>query len=268
MELSFFNLKYNPFVRTPTPDRLFRSRSYLRGMQAIAYGIEGRKGLIALLAPRGMGKTTLIHAYLGQRLQDNIRTISLTGQSSTFDTILSRVCAQCNVPAEDKLDATLHGLRSALRREAATGRRVVLLIDEAESLSPKTLEDLLVLVDMEDASGKLLSVILIGEPALDQRLKRACSQVLRVEGYRRIRIEPLQRQESMAYVQHRLKHVTTDEEAMFTPKALRLVVRYARGNPGLLNYVCNEALRTAIIEQQKPITKPIVRAVLNDLEGR
>jgi len=99
-------------------------------------------------------------------------------------------------------------------------------------------------------------------------LKRLYSQSLRIDTYRRIRIEPLQRRESMAYVQHRIAQGSADAEAMFTPRALRCVVRYTRGNPGLLNYVCNEALRAAVMEQQKPITKSIVQAVLNDLEGR
>ncbi len=268
MELSFFNLRYNPFVTPPTPDQLFRSRSHLRVMQEIAYGIEGRKDIIAILAPRGMGKTTLAHAYFDQRLQRNLHTIWLTGRSSTFATILGRLCAQCNVPAEGEVNTTLRALRASLRHAADAGYRVVLIIDEAEGLSAKTIEDLLVLADLEDGSGKLLSVILIGEPMLDQHLKRAFAQTLRVERYRRIRIDPSRHQESVAYVQHRIAQVAGDEEPMFTPKALRRVARYARGNPGLLNYICNEALRAAIIEQRKPITKPIIRAVLNDLDGR
>jgi type II secretory pathway predicted ATPase ExeA len=268
MELSFFNLRYNPFVKPPSPDRLFRSRSYLRGMQRIAYSLEGDKGLTVMFAQRGMGKTTLLHAYLEQRLQRNIRTVWLTGPSSNFATILHRLCATCEVPVDGDFEITLRMLRSALRQGTKAGYRVVLIIDEAESLSARTLRDLLVLADMDDGSGKLLSVILIGEPVLDQHLKRLYSQTLRVATYRRIRIEPLQRRECMAYVQHRVAQGSADADAMFTPGALRCVVRYARGNPGLLNYVCNEALRAAIIEQQKPITKPIVQAVLNDLEGR
>lgn len=268
MELSFFNLKHNPFVGSPSPDQLFLSRSHLRGRQEIAYSIEGRKGVIALLAQRGMGKTTLVHAYLDRRLQRNIRTIWLTGPSSTFATILNRLCAQCNIPADGRFETTLRALRSTLMRAADTGRRVVLIIDEAESLPARTLEDLLVFTDMENGLGKLLTLILIGEPALEHHLKRAYFQVRRVEKYRRIRIEPLSRQESMSYVQHRIAQGTAGEEAIFTPGALRRVVRYAQGNPGLLNYICNEALRTAVIEQQKPITKSIVQAILNDLEGR
>ncbi len=269
MELSFFHLKDNPFVGSPSPDRLFRSRGYFRSMQAIAYGIEGRQGLIALFAKRGMGKTTLLRAYLEQRLQRNIRAIWLTGQSSSFLAILDRVCVQCDVaPANGDFEATLRQLRVALRREADVGRRVVLLIDEAESLPLKTLEGLLTLADVGDGSGRLLTVVLMGEPVLDQRLKRVLSQTFRVDALRRIRLEPLRSQESLAYVRHRIARATRDDEAMFTPGALRRVVRYARGNPGLLNYVCNEALRAAIIEQQKPITKSIVQTVLNELEGR
>jgi Tol biopolymer transport system component/type II secretory pathway predicted ATPase ExeA len=268
MELPFFNLKYNPFVHPPSPHRLFRSRSYLRGMQRIAYSLEGFKGLTVIFAPRGMGKTTLLHAYLDQRQQHNIRTIWLTGPSSSFVTILHRLCTTCQVPFSGDFKMTLRELRAALRRERAAGRRMVLVIDDAESLPAKTLSDLAVLADMEDESGKLLRVILIGEPVLDQHLKRLYSQMLRVDTYRRIRIEPLQRRERIAYIQHLIAQGSTDAEAMFTPRALRCVVRYARGNPGLLNYVCNEALRAAIIKQQKPITKPIVQDVLNDLEGR
>ncbi len=268
MELSFFNLRYNPFVTPPDPDQLFRSRSYLRAMQEIAYGIEGRKGIIALLAPRGMGKTTLVHAYLELRRQRNLQTIRSTGRSSTFATILDRLCAQCNVPVESEIAATLRALRAALRHAADAERRVVLLIDEAESLPAPTLEDLLGLADLQDGAGQLLTLILIGEPALEPNLKRAYAQTLRVATYHRIRLEPLQPQESTAYIQHRLALSTGHEAPVFAPKALRRVARYARGNPGLLNYVCNETLRAATVAQQKPITKSVVRTVLNDLEGR
>jgi type II secretory pathway predicted ATPase ExeA len=268
MERSFFNLKDNPFAMSMPPHRLFRSRGYLGGMQKIAYSIEGRSGIVALLAPRGTGKTTLVHAYLDQRQQRNLQTVWLSGLSCTFATVLHRLCAPFHVQVSGDVKATLRALYLALRRASNSGRRPVLIIDEAESLPVKVLQDLFVLADMEDRYGKLLTIILVGEPMLDQHLKRICSQTQRGQGYRRIRLEPLRRQESIAYVQHRIAQATTDTAAMFTPRALRRVTRYARGNPGLLNYVCNEALRTAILEHQKPITKSIVQAVLNDLEGR
>ena len=267
MELSFFNLRHNPFATPPPPDQLFRSGSYLRGMQELAYGIEGHQGIIALLAPRGMGKTTLVHAYLEQRRQHNLRTIGLSGRSSTSATILNRLCEQCDVRADDKLEITLRALCAALRRVADTGCRVVLLIDEAESLLAKALDSLLMLADMEDASGKLLTIILVGEPILEQHLQRAYAQTLRAESYRSIHLRPLQQRESIAYVQHRMAQAATDVTPVFTPGALRRVAHYAQGNPGLLNYIGNEALRAAMIAQQKPITQSMVRAILYDLEG-
>ena len=267
MSLSFFNIKSNPFDNSPTPDRLFLSRSHLRGRQELAYSIEGRKGLITVLAPRGMGKATLMRAYIEQRQQRNIRALWLSGASGAFASILEQLCAPRRIPTHGQRNVILRELRAALMREAEAGYRTVLILEAAESLSNGALEELLALTDMENSSGKLLTVILMGDPALEPRLQWACSQTFRPIKHRRINLEPLQLQESIAYVRHCIAQSSADGDPLLTPGALRAVARYAQGNPGLLNYVCSEVLRAALIAQQKPITRAIVRSVLNDLEG-
>ncbi|HEY7711496.1 MAG TPA: AAA family ATPase [Candidatus Entotheonella sp.] len=266
MELPFFQLAHHPFSTAPTADQLFRSRGQQRVLQDIIYGIESRRGVTAVLGARGMGKTTLIRTYIERRAQKDIQALMISGWQCSFETIVEQVCQLCDVPfiASDT-DSTLHQLRAALTREYETGPRIVIIIDEAESIPLPVLESILVLADMTVATGSLLQIILLADPAFERRLKHANSPWLNQRIEVRLTILPLTPRESLAYIQHRIASAALSAEPLFTRAALRRIVRYAKGNPGLLNYVCNESMGRALRKQQKPIDATIVQAALSGL---
>jgi type II secretory pathway predicted ATPase ExeA len=269
MDFAFYHLTGDPFASRLAPDRLFWHPRHQKVLQPLIYGIEGGKGFMALLGERGVGKKTLLYAYLAQRKQNNIRVISLAGVECTFATVLDRLCQHCGIArTEPDIETTLHRIYTTLAREREQGNRVVLTIDGAEDIPASTLERLLLLADMADATGKLLQVIFLGGPAFARYLKRDASAPLKQHIGIRVTLEPLTQQESLAYVQHRIANVSTTKEQLFTRGALRLIIRYARGNPGMLNYLCGEALNAARFQGQKPIKTATVRGVLQDVEGK
>ena len=268
MELAFFHLEHNPFLTEPTADQLFRSRGQQRVLQDIIYGIESRRGITAILGARGMGKATLLSTYLEKRKQKDIQALMISGLECSVETVVEKVCQHCDVPfiASDA-DATLRQLRTALTREYEQGRRIVIIIDEAGSIPLPVLESILVLADMADATGSLLQIFLLADLAFERRLKQAGSPQLNQRIEVRLTILPLTPRESLAYVQHRIASAALSDEPLFTRAALRRIVRYAKGNPGALNYICNAAMERALRHERKPIDATIVQVVLSGLQG-
>ncbi len=265
MEHSFFHFDRNPFVDTPPVRRLFWNPGQQRIMQAIAYGIEGRKGVTTLIGARGMGKTRLVESYLRRRRQSNIRTITISGAGCSFSSVLEELCKLCEIPVvEGDSDTTLRRLREALTREYAQGVRTVLILDAAESLALPVLEAILILADMKDESGSLVQIFLLAGPTLEDHLAQAGAAELRQRLGTPLVLQPFSPEESQAYVEHRIAGVAWGNETIFVPRALQRIIRYAEGNPGVLNYVCSEAMELAIIEQQKPINAAIVDEILGE----
>lgn len=266
MELSFFHLERHPFVGTPSVRQLFWNPEQQRVLQTLAYGIEGRKEVITLVGARGMGKTTLLDSYLKRRRQQNIRTIVIPGVGCSFNTVLERVCQEFEVPViVGDSDTTLRRLREALNREYAEGARTILILDGAESIALPVLESLLILADMKDESGSLLQIFVLAEPALLEHVKEAGATALLQRLGTPIVLQPFSSKESRAYVQHRIAEVALRDDLLFTPSALNRIIRYAKGNPGILNYICSETMGQAMNTRQKPINTAIVREVLDEL---
>ena len=269
MELPFFQLKDNPFLTTPTAEQLFRSRGQQRVLQDIIYGIESRRGITTVLGAQGMGKTTLLSAYLERRKQKDIHALMISGLHCSLEGIVEQVCQLCDAPFDlSDIDTTLRQLRTALTQEyEQLGRRIVIVIDEAESIALPVLESILVLADITVTTGSLLQLILLADPVFERRLKQSDSLQLNQRLEVRLTIMPLTPRESLAYVQHRIACVALNDEPLFTRAALQQIVRHAKGNPSALNYVCNASLERAMHQEQKPIDVTTVQIVLSGLTG-
>ena len=265
MAFSYFHLTCNPFVGRPTPHQVFWSRSQQSTLQRVIHGLEGRQGLIALLGERGIGKKTLLYTYLEQQRQKHLKAISLSGIECSFSTVLDHLCDVCAVSmAETNRDAILDNLRAALSRDRQLGNRRVLILDQAERIPMATLEQLRVLADMKDETGRLLPIILLGSPAFTQHLRRSASAQLKNSLHIQESLAPLTTRESLAYIQHRIACVDPHSEPIFTRGALKRIIRYGQGNPGMLNYLCSETLSVGRSYRQKPISVTIVRKILDD----
>lgn len=268
MYLDFFKFKKNPFHITPDPDFLFLSPSHEDALTAISYGIEQRKGIVLVTGEVGVGKTTILRSYLEGTDPEKIRTAYIFNAVLSFHRLLEQVISELGIPA---VDGDIPGLIDSIRRyaidEYKSGHNVVLIIDEAQNMPAETLDRLLMLSNMETSRDKLLQVVLVGQPELENRLNlpelRRLSSCIAI----RKRIVALRSDESLAYIQHRLIKASSFYNPVFTQSALKRIVKWADGIPRIINILCDNALVTAFGYQQKPVNGKIINEVIKDLRG-
>ena len=268
MYTKFFGLSEKPFSITPDPRYLYMSRRHADALAHLIYGISESGGFIQLTGEVGTGKTTLIRSLLEQLPTKADIALILNPQLSTKE-FLQVICEELGAPrpADDSLKARIDSLNAHLLKVHAQGRRVVLIVDEAQTLSPELLEQVRLLTNLETAKQKLLQIILIGQPELrdllDQPHMRQLAQ--RVTG--RYHLEPLRREETALYLRHRLK-VAGSTSDIFSDAALRGLHRHSRGIPRLINVIADRALLAAYTRDRRRIDGRLVARAAAEVFGR
>jgi general secretion pathway protein A len=170
MYLDFYHLKSAPFPLHPDSTFFFRSASHHAALDALATGIATRQGLVTITGAKGVGKTTLVHAYLARVAPPQLTTVVLWQASLSFRELLALVARRFAEPeTTDDTEALLAQLQQGLRHEALQGRTVALIIDEAQDLPLETLEQLPLLASLSPVQESPLQMVLVGQPALQQR---------------------------------------------------------------------------------------------------
>jgi general secretion pathway protein A len=262
---NFYQLKSNPFGETADPEFLFLSPSHKAALQALISGIEARQELLALFGESGLGKTTVLHACQA-RIQPRFRPIFLGYSKLSFREMLAFICQECRLDCAPDNPATVFlSLYQTLQEEHKKGWPVVLLIDEAHQLPVQTLESFLQLLALQRCLGEqLFQIVLAGLPTLRRQLNLPQLRPLRECLTVHATLLPLTSEESLAYICHRLTKVLMPETELFTPGALKRMIRSARGNPRVLNMLCSNMLITGSLSQQKPISALVARKVIAD----
>jgi general secretion pathway protein A len=265
MYLSFFRLARPPFGVTPDPEFLFLSSTHREALAAVVYGVEQRKGFVAVTGEVGVGKTTVLRSYLENVDRERTRAIYLFNPNVTFDRLLAFLLAELGrdagpAPASEMAER----LHAALLEEYRQGRNIVLVVDEAQAMPVETLERLRLLSNLETASCKLIQVVLAGQPELERILEREELRQLRQRIAVQARILPLSREESVAYMKHRLAKAANREGDIFTPGSLRMLARRAKGIPRTMNILCDNALVTAFGYQRRKVGRKTVAEILAD----
>ena len=269
MYLRFYGLNKEPFHTTPDPRFLFLSPSHKEALGSIIYGIEQRKGFIAVIGEVGVGKTTILRTFLENIDAELDQTIYIYNPNLTFNGLLQCILRELEQEPNSSEDAELvRQLQDVLIKVYRKGGTVVLLIDEAQNMPLATLENLRMLSNLETTTEKLLQILLIGQPELETLLNQQALRQLRQRITIRATIRPLSKEESHAYIQHRLAKSSVKHNSIFTSSAQRIIVREARGIPRRLNILCDNALITGFGYQKKPITEKIAREVIADLNGK
>jgi type II secretory pathway predicted ATPase ExeA len=266
--LDFYSLSQAPFHITPDPQFLFLSPSHKAVLATMAYGIASQQGFIAVFGDAGVGKTTLLRAYLTHVKRQELHTIFVDNADLTFDALLRLLLRELGLTAttDDPRDM-VQQLQQRLAEAAHQSRHIMVVLDGAQAMPVETLTQLPRLCTLEDATGKPLHIVLVGQPELHHTLAQEALRHLEQRIAVRATILPLTRQESLAYLHHRLAHVTQDDRPIFTPAALRRIVRQARGLPRVVNTLCTNALIAGFAAQQKPITAALVQRVIADAQG-
>lgn len=270
MYTSFFGLSDKPFSITPDPRYLFMSERHAEALAHLLYGINEAGGFIQLTGEVGTGKTTIVRTLLEQLPGHADVAVILNPRLTPLEFLLA-ICQELGIFVRDEDEGSVKELVDILNTRLlaahAKGRRVVVIVDEAQALSPETLEQVRLLTNLETATQKLLQIILIGQPELRTLLERDDLRQLAQRITGRYHLDPLSRDETAAYVKHRLKVAGATSE-IFTPAAMQEVHRHSRGIPRIINVICDRALLGGYTEDQHRITPKLVRRAAEEVHGR
>jgi type II secretory pathway predicted ATPase ExeA len=237
-------------------------------LACLTYGLSQRKGFIAMIGEVGVGKTMILRSYLAKVDPSKQKSIYLVNPHVTFDELLCTVLKELGVephagPVTDKVGQ----LHDVLIGEYRNQRTVVLIIDEAHNLPIETLESIRMLSNLETSTEKLIQIVLVGQPELEGLLSRHELRQVRERIVLRARIAPFSKDQSAAYIQHRLRTVSREPRAVFSQPALDLIVQTAGGIPRRLNILCDNALITGFSYQEPVISKKTAKEVIRDVDG-
>jgi general secretion pathway protein A len=270
MYLSFFGLNEKPFSITPDPRYLYLSERHAEALAHLLYGINEAGGFVQLTGEVGTGKTTIVRSLLAQTPK-NAEIALILNPKMTAPEFLLTICEELGIGVPDAATESLKDLVDILSgyllRAHAGGRRVVVVVDEAQNLAPTVLEQVRLLTNLETNTRKLLQIILIGQPELRELLARNELRQLAQRITGRYHLNPLTSAETSAYVRHRLRvaGATTD---IFSPGALAEVHRLATGVPRVINVVSDRALLGAYSMDRHRVTPTLVRNAASEVFGK
>ncbi|MCC7462344.1 MAG: AAA family ATPase [Gammaproteobacteria bacterium] len=269
MYLSFFGLAEKPFAITPDPRYLYLSARHADALAHLVYGITEAGGFIQLTGEVGTGKTTTIRSLLARVPQNAEIALIINPKMSPLE-FLQTICEELGIGVPDSAEGNTRELVGILNRYLlrahAAGRRVVLVVDEAQNLTPTVLEQVRLLTNLETETQKLLQIILIGQPELRELLARNDLRQLAQRITARFHLDPLSRDETHAYVQHRLRIAGATSE-IFTRPALAAVYHISGGVPRVINILCDRALLGAYTEDQHQVSQRLVRRAGREIIG-
>jgi general secretion pathway protein A len=269
MYLSFFGLTEKPFAITPDPRYLYLSARHADALAHLIYGITEAGGFIQLTGEVGTGKTTTIRSLLARVPQNAEIALIINPRMSPLE-FLQTLCEELGIGVPDSAEGNARELVGILNRYLlrahAEGRRVVLVVDEAQNLTPTVLEQVRLLTNLETETQKLLQIILIGQPELRELLARNDLRQLAQRITARFHLDPLSREETRAYVQHRLRIAGATSD-IFTRRALAEVYRVSGGVPRVINILCDRALLGAYTADEHQVTPSLVRRAGREIIG-
>ena len=268
MYTNFFGFREKPFKLVPNPEYLFLSKSHEEALAHLNYAISEGDGFVEITGEVGTGKTTLCRALLENLDQDTVAAYIFNpklGPKQLLKTINDELGI---VYDADNTKDLIDKLNAFLLRKKSEGRRVLILIDEAQNLTKNVLEQLRLLSNLETNKEKLLQIILVGQPELAAMLE---SYELRQLGQRitlRYQLSELTRSETQEYIQYRLNVASQRKGIHFERSAANQIYKYSQGVPRLINIACDRALLTAFGLNQHRITGAIAKSAIGELNGR
>jgi putative secretion ATPase (PEP-CTERM system associated) len=252
---SHFGLTAAPFQLCPDPDFYFGSRGHSQALSYLAFGVHQREGFILVTGEAGTGKTTLVRTLLQGLAADKFVAAQLVNTQLDATELLAAICSAYGVPwqggSKAHLLATLEAFFTAV---AAGGRRALLVVDEAQNLGPRELEELRMLSNLQLGSHALLQGLLVGQPALRERLLVTPEmEPLRQRVIASCHLGPLTLVETMSYIHHRMQAVGWRGAPLFDEQAVAHIFDLTGGNPRRINLLCTRLMITAFVESRRRV---------------
>jgi general secretion pathway protein A len=262
----FFGLADEPFRLTPDPRYLYLSRQHADALAHLRLGLTESSGFVCITGDVGTGKTTLLRTFLDE-LGPDISTAYVFNPDVTVLELLRTIIGELGIESQTRSRKKLvDALNRHLLAQREHGRRSVVVIDEAQALSVGVLEEIRLLSNLETTTEKLLRIVLVGQPQLHELLVDPALVQLNQRITLRLHLGPLSRQETDAYVRHRLGVASDGQKGdLFTRAAIRALHRYSGGVPRLLNMFAHRALVVAFASEQRRVTSRAVRAARREL---
>lgn len=271
MYLNFFGLNEQPFQLTPDSHFLYLSDSHMRAKAYMDYTVWKRDGFVVITGEVGAGKTTLIHKLLSE-VQDDVKLIRIFQTQLNETEFLQAMLVELGFdPAKLKDNGKvelINLLNTYLLESYRCGKHVVLIVDEAQNLSPKVLEEIRLLSGLEPDKEKILNVILVGQPELNDTLSRPDMEQLVQRIRLRFHVGALDQEESWKYIMHRLKIAGAEEGDIFDRDVLPLIYEYTGGIPRKINILCDTALICAFADSVKRVDSTVMQEAISELQWK
>jgi len=263
---SFYGLSGKPFQLNPDPAFYFASRGHKRAFAYLQYGVYQSEGFIVITGEIGAGKTTIVRSLFEQLDRDRLVAAQLVSTQLDADDMLRAVSAAFGLPAKSVDKATLlSSLEAFLCQLAIEGKRALLVVDEAQNLTPRAVEELRMLSNFQLEDQALLQSFLIGQPELRDMMHGQQMQQLRQRVIASYHLGPMDKAETQAYVEHRLVHVGWKGDPAFEPAAFDLIHTLSGGIPRRINTLCNRLLLAGYLQEKHAFDTDDVQAIAREI---
>jgi len=264
---SFYHLSSKPFPLRPDPRFFFPSRSHKRAMSYLQYGIEQGEGFIVITGDIGTGKTTLVQNLFGQLNRENLIAAQLVTTQLGSDDLLRMVAASFGLEYEGLSKAKLlRQFGKYLESSAWEGKRVLLVVDEAQNVPTETLEELRMLSNFQVANVSVLQTFLLGQKEFNATLNSPGMEQLKQRVIASYQLKKLDRDEVQHYIEHRLALVGWQENPSFSSTVFDLIHSYTDGIPRRVNMFCDRILLYGYLEEIHAIDEAVVQAVIGEYQ--
>ncbi len=265
---SYYKFTGKPFQLSPDPTFYFGSRVHKRAYAYLEYGLYQGEGFIVITGDVGAGKTTIVRNLLAHLDPNKVVAAHLVSTILDADDLVRAVCAAFGVPTKgiDK-GSILSDLEHFLRRVALDRKRALLIVDEAQNLTPRAIEELRMLSNFQVGDRALLQSFLVGQPELRRIMQSPDMQQLRQRVIASYHLGPLDRKESQAYIEHRLHHVKWSGDPQIEPDAYDSIFAFTAGIPRRINLIANRLMLAGFLSEQHVITSTDVAAVADELKS-
>lgn len=262
MYTDFYQLKEFPFNTTSDPDFFFSSKTHSEAVANLIYGIEQRKGVLVVTGEIGTGKTTLCRKIFKLSTRKIKFALILNPRCSELE-LLQMIVQDFGIRVRSKNKYTLmEALNQYLLEESIQGNNVVVVIDEAQHLTVKQLEQVRLLSNLETEKDKLLQIILVGQPELDKKLQMPELRQLRQRVVVYFQVQPLGRDDVRSYINHRISRVAMEnsrgKKIVFTDRAIDKIYNFTKGSPRTINILCDRALLAGFVAETHSIDDGII----------